>query len=121
MNKFSEYIKEYTHDLPHGKELLKKMCESWNKSNMHQFYDGILSNNIIAAKMRPVTELDNEGNKAFYGKIEITGKPGFRFSQKIREEIDEQTSAQITDGWGETFLGSVNIITMPDGTRCYAD
>ena len=103
---------EYETNLPHHDFLCKEMCKSWNEMHMEQFYDGILKDKLASIRMS--YGIDEEGKS--FGRIIFTGIPGFRFSQKIKDEIDEQTSAQFSDGWGEGFFYPYNTMTAPDGT-----
>ena len=113
--------KTYEHDLPHGKYLLQKMCESWNSiKEMHTFYDGILQDKIASAKMRPYIKTNIDGTVEYSGCVDIVGIPGFRFTQEVRDEIREQTGAQFCDGWGECFFG-VETFEPEPGVFCIVD
>ena len=79
---------------------------------MEQYYDGILKDNIVSTVMKPKNE-----NGELILNITFTLKKGVRLTQKYRHAIIDQTSAQMTDGWGESNLGYNNIMTAPDGTR----
>ena len=79
---------------------------------MEQYYDGILKDNIVNAVMKP----KNENGKLILN-ITFTLKRGVRLTQKYRDTIINQTSAQMSDGWGESNLGYSNIMTAPDGTK----
>lgn len=101
----------YTNNLPHHSLIIKKACESWNEMHMEQYYDGILENKVKSAVMSAFR--DRTCSKNCSVKIAITLEPGIRMTEKYRKAITEQTSAQLTDGWGEGFFGYINV--MSDG------
>lgn len=107
------FIGEFETNLPHHDFLCKEMCKSWNDMHMEHFYDGILKGMLASVTM----SYGKDENGKSFGRITFRGKPGFRFSQKVKDEMDEQTTAQFTDGWGESFLYPYNIMTAPDGTK----
>ena len=116
VDKNDNLIAEFEDNLPHHSFIMDEMCKSWNDMHMEQYYDGILKNKILSAKMIPDII---DGTSC--AKINIIGKSGVRFTQKVKDAIVEQTSAQMCDGWGEGFFGYANIMTAPDGTRLYVD
>lgn len=105
-------IADHDVNLPHENIISKTLCDNWNKMNMEQYYDGILKDNIVSAVMKPKNE-----NGELILNITFTLKKGVRLTHKYRDAIIDQTSAQMTDGWGESNLGYNNIMTAPDGTR----
>ena len=113
LDKDDNIIAEFQKDLPHHDFICEEMCKSWNDSKMEQFFDGILKDKILSARMKSGKTEDGES----YCLINVIGRPKVRFTQKIREAIYEQISAQMSDGWGEGFFGYANIMTAPDGTR----
>lgn len=108
-------IADYDTNLPHADFISEKICDSWNSANMEQYYDDILKNNIVSAVMKCV---ENEKGELMVN-ITFTLKRGIRLTDKYRNAIIDQTSAQMSDGWGESFFGYNNIMTAPDGTRFY--
>lgn len=106
-----DVLDEFETDLPHHDFICKEMCKSWNHMQMERFYDGILKGRLANVVMSYGKEADGRS----YGRITFTGKPGFRFTQKVKDEIDEQTTAQFSDGWGEGFFYPYNHMTAPDG------
>ena len=116
-----DFVEDYETNLPHGDELLAHMCKDWNDMNMHRFYDGVLENKIASAVMYPCIKTNANNEKEYIGRIEFVGAPKVRFTQKIRDEIINQTDAQFSDGWGESFFGYANIMTMSDGTHVIAE
>lgn len=106
-------IGEYEKNLPHHEFICKEMCKSFNDTHMEQFYDGILKDRLARVTM----SYGQDGDGKSYGRIRFVGKPGVRFTQKVKDAIDEQTTDQFTDGWGEGFFYPTNIMTAPDGIR----
>lgn len=116
VDKNDDFVKAYESRLPHADEIITNMCKDWNNMHIEKYFDGILKDKISSAIMKKHIEGDN-----LFGKVEITGMPNFRFTQKIKEEIADQMDGQFCDGWGESFFGSANIMTASDGTRFYAE
>lgn len=106
----NNFIEEYEMFLPHHDIISSQMEQSWNSMHMERFYDGVLSNRIESATMKCGV---NSGISE--AVISIKMKPGERLTRKHREAIVNQTSAQLSDGWGEGFFGYINIMT--DGKR----
>lgn len=106
-------IADYDANLPHADYISEKLCDGWNSMHMEQYYDGILKNNIVSAVMKCA---ENEKGELMLN-ITFTLKKGIRLTDKYRNAIIDQTSAQMSDGWGESFFGYNNIMTAPDGTR----
>lgn len=104
--KHGDYIKEYETHLPHAKTIAKNAENSWNSLPMHQYFDGILKDKIESCTMKCRVTPYNE----LVGNITIKATPGFRLTSKVKDEIDDQISAQLSDGWGESFFGLVNIM-----------
>lgn len=113
-------IAYFEHDLPHAKEIGEAAVKSWNEAHMEQYFDGILAGKIESCLMR-FGELNSRDGKKAGGMLTIKGKAGVRFTEKIRNAISDQIDAQMSDGWGETFFGFANIMTMPDGTIIVAE
>lgn len=91
---------EIDENLPHHELISKLICESWNTAHMEQYFDGVLKDNIASAIMNCM----KDGDGKTVAVITVTGKPNFRFSEKRRNEIYDQVSAQLSDGWGESFF-----------------
>ncbi len=108
-----DIIKDFKTNLPHHDFICQAMCKSWNNMHIEQFFDGPLAKKIKSAKMTYSRGPHGES----FGHITFVGTPGFRFTQRMKEELDDQVSAQFSDGWGESFFGYINIMTAPDGTR----
>lgn len=108
-------IADYDTNLPHADYISKKLCDDWNRMHMEQYYDGILKDNIISAVMKCIK---NEKGELVLN-ITFTFKKGIRVTDKYRNAIIDQTSAQMSDGWGESFFRYNNIMTAPDGTKFY--
>lgn len=90
-------IKEY--NLPHHEMIAKEMCNSWNAMHIEKFFTGVLKGNIASAKMTCKKE-----NGKTVAKVTVIGVSNFRFSEKRRNLVFEQLSAQMSDGWGEGFF-----------------
>lgn len=118
LNADDEFLGEYTVKLPHHKYIVNAACESWNKMHMEQYYDGVLAGKITSAVMYPYRDVSGEGKCMV--KIEVVLKQGIRMNEKYRASILRQTSAQLVDGWGESFYGYVNVMTV-DGQRFMVD
>lgn len=103
-------VADYDKNLPHKDVISREMCASWNNMHMEQYYDEILKDKIDSAVM--TCKENNDGE--LIAKITFTMKPGVRLTEKYRNAIINQTSAQMSDGWGESFFGYNNIMT--DGT-----
>ena len=116
-DKDGTYIKEYQKDLPHAKELADAMCKSWNDMHMEQYYDSIAKDKIESAVMKPIQT--NDGTCVT--SIRLVAKPGVRLTEKLRNELFEQTDAQFSDGWGESFFGTINIMHDADRNYFYPD
>lgn len=109
-------IDDYDFNLPHHDIIAANAEKSWNEMHMEQFYDGFLKDKVESAKMKCRVNKDGESE----GVILIKMKKGVRLTEKCRNAIVEQTSAQLSDGWGESFFGPINIMT--DGhTRFYVE
>lgn len=103
-------LADYDTHLPHKDTIAKKMTDSWNSMHMEQYYDEILKDKIDSDVMSCKENVHGE----LVAKITFTMKPGVRLTEKYRRAIADQTSAQMSDGWGESFFGYNNIMT--DGT-----
>lgn len=108
-------IIDYDTHLPHAKYISQNMCDDWNNAHMEQYYDEILENKIDNAVMK--CKENNRGELVV--SITFTLKKGTRLTERYRKAIIDQTSAQMSDGWGESFFTYNNIMTAPDGTRFY--
>lgn len=108
-------IIDYDTHLPHAKYVAQNMCNDWNNAHMEQYYDNILKNKIDSAVMKCKENSDGE----LVASITFTLKKGVRLTEKYRKAIVEQTSAQMSDGWGESYFGYNNIMTAPDEMRFY--
>lgn len=104
---FGNTIADYDTHLPHKDIISKKLCNNWNNAHMEQYYDGILKDKIDSTKM--AFREDAEGTLVM--NITFTMKAGIRLTEKYRTALVSQTGAQMTDGWGESFLGYNNIMT----------
>lgn len=93
-------IKEY--NLPHHEQISKEMCKHWNNMHMENYFSDILKGNIASAKMSCTK--DSQGKTVAI--VTVVGVPHFRFSEKRRNLVYEQLSAQMSDGWGEGFFHS---------------
>ena len=102
-------VNYYDVNLPHHAFIVKEACKCWNDMHMERFYDGILKDKVESAKMSAYR--DGSGKGKCLAKIEIVLKPGIRMTAKYRLAISQQTSAQMSDGWGEGFFGYINIMT----------
>lgn len=116
-DKEGNIINEHETDLPHFDMIRKEMEDNWNSMHMEQYFDGILKDKIAECTLKFI----NIGLPYPTALINAVGVPRFRFTEKVRNEIDEQIFAQLVDGWGEGFFGPVNIMTAPDGTRFYVE
>ncbi len=115
VDKNNDFIADYETNLPHHDIIAESMEKSWNDMHMERFYDGILTDKIESATMK-CRQLDGESEAV----ISIKMKPGARLTQKYKDAIIDQTSAQLSDGWGEGFFGLINIMTDGD-RRFYAE
>ena len=104
-------VVDYETNLPHHDIISRAAEKSWNDLHMERFYDGILTDKIESATMK----CRRSGSGATEAVISIKAKPGVRLISKYRDAIVDQTSAQLSDGWGESFFGFVNI--MSDGNE----
>lgn len=102
-------ICDYETNLPHHDVIIKEICKSWNDMHMEQYYDGCLKDKIHSAVMSAYRD-KNHSDKCM---VEITFvlKNGCRLTETCRDAIIDQTNAQFTDGWGESFFGYGNIMT----------
>lgn len=115
IDKNGDFIADYDTNLPHHDIIAKNMEKSWNDMHIERFYDGILTDKIESAIMKCKR---NKGVSEAI--ISIKMKPGTRLTQKYRDAIIDQTSAQLSDGWGESFFGPINIMT-DENKRFYAE
>lgn len=106
-------VADYDSNLPHHDFIKEKMTKSWNDMHMERFFDGVLKDKIESCLMRFCQTTDGYS----VAMVETIGVPGFRFTEKRRNEIAEQLEAQFCDGWGEGFFGYVNVMTAPDGKK----
>ena len=90
-------------------------CDTWNGVDIKSTYSGVLKDKIASCKM--TYRKDDDGQTLLVVKIICV--PGFRLSEKRRAELIEQTSAQFSDGIGESIFH--NTITCADGKRVYAE
>lgn len=109
LDKNDDVIKDYDYGLPHHKQIVQTACNDWNEAHMEQYYDGLLKDKVESAKMSPYR--DSSGKNKCLTKIEVVLKSGIRMTAKYRLAISQQTSAQMSDGWGEGFFGYNNIMT----------
>jgi len=105
----NDVVASHYFDLPHHKQIVKSACDDWNNAHMEQYYDGFLKDKVESAKMSSCRDIS--GSNRCLVKIEVVLKPSIRMTAKRRMEIEHQTSAQMTDGWGEGFFGYDNIMT----------
>ncbi len=109
--------KSYEKNFPHHDIIAKEMTESFNNAKLERFVDDSLKGKIKSIRMR--IDQDNEGYSV--GHITFEGIPGLRMTQKVKETLDDDMSAQFSDGWGEGFLGIINIMKAPDGTEFFVE
>lgn len=102
-------IHDYETHLPHHAFIIKEICKSWNDMHMEQYYDGRLKDKIHSAVMSAYRDKTHSGKCMV--KITFVLKKGCRLTETCRNAIIDQTNAQFTDGWGESFFGYVNIMT----------
>lgn len=108
-------VVDYTSDLPHHDLISAAAEKSWNEMHMEQFYDGILTDKVESAVMKCRKNINRETKAT----ISVKMKPGSRLTEKYRNALIDQTSAQLIDGWGESFFGYINIMTDNNGKRFY--
>lgn len=111
LDKNGNIIADYETNLPHHDMITRAAEKSWNDMHMEQYYDGILTDKIESAVMKCRKSKTGETEAV----INIKAKPGVRLTSKYKNAIVDQTSAQLSDGWGESFFGFVNI--MSDGNE----
>ena len=104
-------IADYETNLPHHDMISAEAERSWNEMKMEQYYDGILTDKIESARMKCRKTKTGETEAVIRFKM----KAGVRLTERYRNAIVEQTSAQFSDGWGESFFGMVNVMT--DGKK----
>lgn len=98
-----EYICEYKKDLPHAKEIVKSAVDDWNKTvkAFIPFLYTEFDDDIASVRAYP-SRTDTDAMC-----IEVRLKPKIRMSEKKRTAIEEAIDAQLSDGWGEGFFGSM--------------
>ncbi len=111
LDKDGNIIADYEINLPHHDMITAEAERSWNKMKMEQYYDGILTGKVESARMKCRKTKDGISEAV----IKIKMNEGVRLTQKYRDVIVSQTSAQLSDGWGECFFGYANIMT--DGEK----
>lgn len=116
--KKGDFIREYKSNLPHAKEIIDNLCQSWNSINWGEIFDDIFSGNVTSSIMRPLQTSDDGISKV---QITTTFKEGFRLSKKRRDAFWDQMEAQMCDGWGEGVFGLINLMEFSDGAFGYTD
>ena len=101
------FVEDYEINLPHHSMIANAAEKSWNDMHMEQYYDGILENKIESAIMKCRKSKTGVSEAV----INVKMKDGIRLTSKYRDAIVQQTSAQLSDGWGESFFGYCNIMT----------
>ena len=113
-----DFIKEYENNLPHGKEIVKELCDSWNKD--HDFFTELANEELVRGGCQPVIadckmrEFRRSGETVV--GISYVAKPNKRLSGKVKQVLAGFSSAQYCDGWGEGVFGFVNSHALDDGT-----
>lgn len=118
VDKNDEYVREHVENLPHADYITKEFCESWNKG--HDLFLKLINkecdNRIASCKMRRYKKNSPKATLA----IDFKAVPGKQLTSWIKNEIADFVSAQMSDGWGESRFGLINVMEV-NGTRFYAD
>lgn len=113
-------IAEYKTDLPDSTLIIKQFCDAFNSAAKEYLLNIInkeFNDKILSLKAQ---EYPNNNHETTINVV-ITGKPGTRFTEKLRNEIFEWINSQYSDGWGEGFFGLINVMTTDTGTHFYIE
>jgi len=102
-----DFVEDYEINLPHHDMIAKAAEKSWNDTHMEQYYDGILEDKVESAIMKCRKSKTGVSEAV----INIKLKDGIRLTERYRNAIVQQTEAQLSDGWGESFFGYCNVMT----------
>ncbi len=90
------------------------MIRNFNSAHLEKYLDDDLKDKINSITMELTNKVDTE-EKPFV-RITFQAKPfAIRFTQKVKDRLDEYMLSQFTDGWGEGFFYPYSF-TAPDGT-----
>ena len=98
------FSQSFLTNLPHAKEIGEDAMRSWNSLPMADYFSDELKGKIADCKMDYT--IDKNGGLDL--RIKTTAIPRFRLTQARTDAIYEQISAQLSDGWGESFFGPIN-------------
>ena len=113
-----DVIEDYSDNLPHHDIIVKNLCKNWNDANMLQHYNTpILKDKIKSCTMYGYRSKNNKTEL----RIVFVMNPRVRLTERVKNEIVSLTSAQLTDGWGESYLSPCNIMTDENNTRFYVE
>ena len=108
--------KEYKKNLPHSKQIVKELCDQWNKDAKAFMLDLVNKecfDRCASCNMKQLRTTDGTTTVA----IEFVAKPGKQLTTKVKDAIGDFMDTQFSDGWGEGMFGHANIMTASDGTR----